>query len=94
KDQNKAELKDSDKLDFQLGFAALISDAIGLIKAAAPPTASENNIREGITKGLHQYINGKKFYRGMLLDWYFTTDKILDNEAVLGWKPPYYNKPI
>ena len=94
KDRYKTELKESIKLDFQLGFAALIADAVGLVNAAAPPTSTEKNIREEITKGLHRYVNGDKLYRGKLLDWYFNEDRILATEAVLGWKPANLEKPI
>jgi hypothetical protein len=94
KDVYKAELKENIKLDFQLGFAALLADVIGLVKASAPPTANEKNIREGITNGLHHYITGDRLYRGKLMDWYFNEDRVLANEAILGWKPANFEKPI
>src|SRR5688572_3976943 len=94
KDQHKAELKYSVKVDFLIGVGALIADAVGLVQTTAHTNLREKNIRERITKGLQSYINGGKLYRGWSTDWYFTEKRALATEAVLGWKPPNFPLPI
>jgi hypothetical protein len=96
KDLYKGQLQENTKLDFQLGFSALIADGIGLVQAAAQLGSRypDKTIREKINAGLKYYINGVRIYRGMVADWYFTSDRALVNEAVLGWKPANSDKPI
>jgi hypothetical protein len=96
KDKYKYELPESGKLDFQLGYAALIADAIGMIKAASEMNTRlpAHSMRERITNGMQFYLDGVKIYRGRLRDWYFTPERALASDAVLGWKPANYDKPI
>ena len=82
-------LEYSDELEFQLSFGARFADAIGMIAEAANAkiSTSESNIREKIIQGLHQYIGGKKIYRGWYTDCYFTKHKSGAQDMFIAWKP-------
>ncbi|MDX5346681.1 MAG: ABC transporter substrate-binding protein, partial [Hymenobacteraceae bacterium] len=92
----KKQLKQSPRLQFQLGLGGLHADALGLLKEASELETNGNPlpIRQQISRGLSEYINGKKVFRGWFSDWYFTPDRALVNEVLVGWKPEHQQLPL
>ncbi|MEJ8755539.1 ABC transporter substrate-binding protein [Pontibacter sp. H259] len=76
-------------LEMQLNFGARLADSIGILAEAAKSDegAADENIREQINKGVQQFIDGKRIYRGWFEDWYFTKDKAIAGDVLLAWKP-------
>ncbi|WP_417281656.1 ABC transporter substrate-binding protein [Adhaeribacter terreus] len=87
--QNNMDLELDKKSAFRLGLGGLHADAIGMLKEAAEMEPEpKSSIRESIIHGMQRYINGYRVYQGWFSDWYFTEDRALVSEALLGWKPP------
>lgn len=83
-------------LELQLNFGARLADSIGILVEAANAEAGSGHesIRERINKGLEQYKDGGRIYRGWFEDWYFTKDKAIAGDVLLAWKPPSLSRPI
>lgn len=75
-----------DATELKLSFAARIADSIGLM-AEAGRDADQGNLHQGIVQGLHEYIGGRRIYRGWFDDWYFTEDRSFAGDVLLVWKP-------
>lgn len=76
-------------LEMQLNFGARLADSIGILAEAAKSDKGNEveNIREQINKGLKEFIDGRRIYRGWYEDWYFTKDKAIAGDVLLAWKP-------
>jgi hypothetical protein len=82
--------------EFRISFAGRHVDEIGLIKEASldrslPLSAG---IRARINAGLSKYINGRKIFRGIFTDWYFTPERSLARGTLLSWKPRDFPLPL